>query len=127
MDSIPHKYFKDSMKAMKPLECNYRALIWLCVNPNEKNVSRWLKAIRITFALSVFVANSCAVIASIAFFSTFVSIDLEESLYSLLQIAAYIFVVYASIATFVTRRKFHKIFKDLSEIYEKCKKFSNSA
>lgn len=104
---------------MNPLKTSQRVLAWLCICPFDESANKRTKII--IFALSIFAANLCSVAASVAFFFTFVSINLEESLYSILQIAAYFYVTYAMIMTFISRRKFNTIFEKLSKIFDTSK------
>lgn len=63
----------------------------------------------------------CAVIASAIFFLKFVSVDLNQSLYAMFQIAAYTNVTYIYIAAFLLRHKITAVFDSLTEIYEESK------
>lgn len=79
-------YIKTFSGKMKPLETNRSVLIWFCLYPFDKNMKLHLKLLYTIFALSIFLMNVCALVSSIVFFFKFLSINLEESFYSLFQI-----------------------------------------
>lgn len=104
---------------MKPLVTNQRVLTWLCVYPGEKTTSKIKQLAYIIFSLIVFSGILSSLIASVAYFMKFVSIDLEVALYAVSQIAAAASVLYAIVMTYFSRHGIASIFHKLSEIYDK--------
>lgn len=72
---------------MKPLATNQYMLSWISVLPAEKSTIKWKKVAFKIFPLFLIVSNLAGAVASIAFFVKYITIDLEESLYALFQIA----------------------------------------
>lgn len=60
-------------------------------------------------------------VTSIAYISKYVSVDLENSLYALFQIAAYGMQVYLIIIGFILWSKFSRMFPILQQIYDDSK------
>lgn len=106
---------------MTPLETNRLILTWLCVYPADKNVTEQYKTLRLLFGIGVFVANLLVFIASIVFLVKFASIDIEEALFTLIQLAGTLNILYVSVIIFVVRHKVVGLFKSLDKIYEQRK------
>lgn len=123
--SIPklksYNWSVDSMAHTIPLETNRFVLTWLCVYPADESTSKWQKMVHFMFGLAVFTANSLVFIVSISFFAKNVSIDLEEALFALIQMAGSGNILYVSIISYISRHKITTIFNSLSKIYESCK------
>lgn len=103
---------------MKPLQTNKRMLIWLCMcSPNSKDTNVWKKVSHIAFSLMIFVFNLWVVIAHLAYFWTYRSTHLDESLFALTNATAFSVVMYSMIYAFFTRRRTRRIFKNLWKIY----------
>lgn len=107
---------------MKPLETNQRVLTWLCgVRPNEsdkngKNISH------IILTLSIILVHLLAVISSVVFIYRNVSVNLEETLFSLLYNVGNSSALYQSVAIILLKDKLTEIFERLSKVYDKSKK-----
>lgn len=110
---------------MKPLKASHTMLTWFCVFPPENSTSPEKKMLYNIFVVAIFVGNVCTFISSSFFFIEYVSIDLEESLYSLFQIVGSASILYLITVTYFLSRKIRILFEDLSRIYEKCKKVEN--
>lgn len=110
---------------MKPLIASQRMLTLFCVLPADKTTSPEKKILYNIFFLSVFFGNFCALFSSSFFFVEYVSLDLEESLYSLFQIVGSASIIYLLTVTYFLSRKIRILFEDLSEIYKKCKEIKN--
>lgn len=106
---------------MTPLETNRLILTWLCVYPADENATELHKILRLLFGIGVFVANLLVFIASIVFLVKFASIDIEEALFSVIQLAGTSNIIYVSVIIFVVRHKFVGLFKSLDKIYEQRK------
>ena len=106
---------------MKPLATGQRVLTWLCVCPPDETTSKWKKRAFIILSVCVFMADFSAFVTSVAYVQRFVSIDLEKSLCSMLQICAMGCVTYAYIHMFVLRHEITALLEHLSLIYKKSK------
>lgn len=106
------------MKRINPLQTNQQVLRMLCVCPFAKETSPWTKVLCISFTAFIFMSNLCGIIASITFFTKFVSSDLELSLHALLQIAALTAAIYMNANALFSRNKINTIFQKLETIYE---------
>lgn len=108
-------------KKMKPLATGQRVLTWLCVCPPDETTSKWRKRAFIIFSVCVFMADLSAFVTSVAYVHRYVSIDLEKSLCSMLQICAMGCVTYAYLQMFVLRHEITALLEHLSQIYKKSK------
>lgn len=106
---------------MKPLETNERVLIWLCAFPIDKSTSKWEKCIYIIFTLCVIMTHLLSLIFSSVFIHQNVSINLEETLFSLFHTFSSASMLYQSIATVFLCHKLAAIFKTLANIYDASK------
>lgn len=100
-----------------PLKTNRWILTWLCVFPPEKNTSKWKKLAHIAFSLTVFIINAGSFFGSLAFFLKYMSVDLEQCIFALVQMIGEVNMSYVSIITFIQRDKIKAIYDDLSRIY----------
>ncbi|XP_055305850.1 odorant receptor 4-like [Sitodiplosis mosellana] len=103
---------------MKPLATGQRVLTWLSVCPPDESTSKCQKQVYIICSVLVLVANVIGFVTSVAYVHRFVSIDLEKSLCSMLQICAMGCVSYAYILMFVLRHKVTAFLGHLSQIYK---------
>lgn len=102
---------------LKPLPTTQRVLSWICVETDDESIN----SSKILFSFLIFTANLFGLISSVAFFLKFVSINLEQSLYTMFQISGTISTFYVSFIVFFSRRKISKLFQSLSKIYDDCK------
>lgn len=106
---------------MRPLSRIRDVFSCLCLHPFDKNISKWQKCARVITVLIVFTMNFCATISSVVFFLKNLSIDLEASLYALIQIFGMIGAVYTTIVTYLLRNQIYELFGKLSSIYDNSK------
>lgn len=114
-------YIEKFSGKMMPLETNRRILILFCLYPFDKNTRPHLKLLYTIFSLSIFLINVCALVSSTVFFFKFLSINLEESFYSLFQITGIFGVICLVINAYFSRNKILEIFNGLTDIYDACK------
>lgn len=112
---------------MKPLETNQRVLIWLCGFPTDSSASKWEKIAHIAFTLIVIATNLLSVVSSSVFIYRNVSINLEETLFSLFHTFASASMLYQSIAIVILCRELAAIFKTLANIYDASKCISSDS
>lgn len=108
---------------MRPLSMIQQVLVWLCIHPFREKMHKWKKCTCVAFSLSGFIVNLCTVISSVAFFLKTVSVNFEESLYTLMQICPFISVVNVTITAFFLRNRIGEMFEKLFNIYETGKCF----
>lgn len=107
--------------AMIPLKTNRRVLQWFCVYPANESDSLWIRFAYICFALFMLAINIIVIVVSITFFIRFASTNLEEALFTVIQLAGIVTMTYVMIITFFQRFKIIGIFKSLENIYKICK------
>lgn len=108
---------------MEPLESTRRALIWLCVISDGAS-SIWKKMANIAFTILLLLFFVTGFITSTIFFLKFVSIDLEEALYALFQIAGTTDGLYITTVGYLIRRKINRAMESLRKIYRACMEIS---
>lgn len=109
---------------MTPLKTNQRVMIWLCMCQSaEINSDTKTILLRYAFTLIVFTFMLVSLIVSLAYFVKFISINFEECLYALFQVAANFSMLNVMIVALSYRRRITDIFTKLSEIYVASKMF----
>lgn len=113
---------------MKPLAASSRMLIWFCVfSANKISTSNLIwKILHNIFTVAVFIGNICTLTTSTTFFVKFISLDLEQALYSLFQIVGSASILYLMVVTFFQKQKINILFEHLSAIYDKSMEFFHS-
>lgn len=99
---------------MQPLQTNRQVLTWLCICPFEQNTSIVKKTFFAILTLFQLLCVISFVLSSIVIFVNNVSVNLEECLYAIVQMAGHGGLAY-------TWKKMSDIFKDLDAIYMKSK------
>lgn len=105
---------------MKPIERIREIFTWLCLKSFDETITFGWKALYTLCGSTVFLSNVYALITSVGFFLKFLSVDVEECLFTLFQIFGYLGVIYATVAIFLQRDKITKIFQTLTDIYKQC-------
>lgn len=105
---------------MKPLVMNQRVLSWLCLLPDDGNISKWKKLACIALVLGLMMVPLTIFPSSIVYAVKFMSINPLESLFGFYQSIGSIPMANAIIMTFIFRSKIPPIFEKLSHFYEKC-------
>lgn len=105
---------------MKPLYTNKQALIWLCAYSNDEPSEKRHAFAYIAFTMFVMGTYICFLSASIAYLIKFAMIDLNETLYVLIQILAALPMMKALIIMIFLRKKFAALFERLATIYDAC-------
>lgn len=117
------QFFFNRTLNMKPLVEYRRVSIWLGAYPIDENEPKWMKFTYMLYCFYSFLMNLVATISSLAFFLKNVSVDLEVSLYTLLQITASGCGTYACGFLFFSQNRVTKMLEDLTDIYNECKLF----
>lgn len=104
----------------QPLKLNRRILTWMCVLSSDETETKWTKLAHLYFIILLFSLNIIALLASMAYFLKYWAINLEESLFALLQMIGVTCMQYILIILIVLRSKISAMFQSLSEIYIEC-------
>lgn len=107
---------------MKPLESYQQVLMWLCGSPPHASDSNQRKIAYIALTSMAITANLLSVISSTVFIYRNVSVNLEETLYSLFHNVGSMSSLYQDIATVLLSHKLIRIFENLALIYDQSKK-----
>lgn len=108
---------------MVPLVANQRMMSWLRLYPDEETSSNTQKVARIVFSVINLTIILSGGVSSFIYFIEFMSIDLERSLFAILQFLLTSAVLYSHITAFVLRKQIPSLRKNLSKIYRDCKFF----
>lgn len=108
---------KVSSSKMEPLVTNKRFLILFSGYNSKGSMPKWRQRSNAIFTFSVFAAIIYGIIVSAAFFWKYVSINLERSLYAILQISAMGSAAYNIVFVFFSRHRITAVLDDLTEIY----------
>lgn len=106
---------------MRPLATNQNILAWLGAYSPSETVRLCKKLSYSMFTFAIFLVSLCALTSSTIFFVQYASVNLEDSLYALFQIFAYLSVAYMIIVTFFLGPKITSILKTITKIYKSCK------
>lgn len=107
---------------MNPLETNRQVLTWLSGIPPHESDSKRKRIAYIAFTVGSVSIGVTAAIASATSIYQDVSVNLEDSLYSLITFIGGLQVLYQSIAIVFLRHKLLKIFEKLLTIYNESEK-----
>lgn len=110
---------------MRPLETHQRIISWLGAHSlgDSAGFCETLPYYAFTFAICLMCL--CALTSSFIFFGQNVTVNLEDSLYALFQIFAYLSAFDLIIVTPFLRRRFRAIFETLSEFHKLSNTFSD--
>lgn len=106
---------------MIALKTTQTILTWLCIIPADEATPEWKKSAYMIFNLGTFFGNIAFLLSVTKFLITFISVDLEGSLYALFQIAAICSGIYGMTIAFILRRKYAAMIETLSDIYDERK------
>lgn len=120
---LARKTSKMDKNKIRPLAMNRRILAWLGAYSLDETAGTCKKFAYILFTFIIFLVSVCALSSSAIFFGQYVSVSLEDSLYALFQICAYLSMGYVIIITPFLRQKIKMILKTLTEIHKSSKRF----
>lgn len=106
---------------MKPLELHQKIMTWIFIVPNAKSNSKFQTVLFATFGCIAIVSQVFAVATSFAYFIKFLSIDIEQSLYTTFQITACASAAYVFILACFSRHQIQSLFEHLTAICDTCK------
>lgn len=102
---------------MNPLETSQRMLTWLSGIPPHESESTRGKIKFIVFTISLISNITAGVMASAIFIYQNISVDLEDTLFTLAYIVAALQILYQSIAIILLGHNLLEIFENLLTIY----------
>lgn len=103
---------------MIPLKTNRHVLTWLCVFPPEEGTTKKKRIAHVVFSLTIFGINAGSFFVSLAYFMKYMSIDLEQSIFAIVQMLGEVNMTYISVITFILRDEVSATYKSLSKIYK---------
>lgn len=103
---------------MKPLATTQRILAWLFICRDENPSNRWKKFAQICFVSFVLMISLIHFSGSILFAIKFFSIDLKKTASALVQVFAFIPVIYILTIALILRDQIIEIFSKLKDIYD---------
>lgn len=107
---------------MKPARTTQIMLGLACAYPADQAASKAIRLMHLAIFLIVITSLNSALITSVVFFLEFISIDLEEALYTIWQISAVLNSLYAVVYLRLSQPRFKSLFDKLSKVYSLCKK-----
>lgn len=106
---------------MKAFKSHNRIFTLMCILPISENSELWEKILRLIFGFTVSVSVSCGLVSSIIYVSKYADDNLEESVKTIFQIAAYLNVVYLMAIGFLKKNDIFDIFNKFQNIYDDSK------
>lgn len=106
---------------MKAFSTHQRLFQMMCIFPLPDETKLWKKYLWIIFAISLHVMEILGLISSVMFVITYIDVDLEGSVKTLFQIAAYVNVTYVMIITLFQRSQFTNFIKMFQTIFDASK------
>lgn len=103
-----------------PLRTNRQVLTWLCVYTIEQNSAKWKKMCYVFCTVFIFLCNLLSFAVSWTFCIRNWSVNLENSLFSIIQIIGMINANYIIVITLFKRHEISGIFMSLENIYREC-------
>lgn len=98
------------------MESIRNALILISVSTADHNIKWWQKVRNKTFCAFIFISLFVISISSAEYFLKFFAIDIEMSLYAMLQVSAFSGVAYTIAMGFIKRNQIDRMFKDFDKI-----------
>lgn len=93
----------------------------MCILPISENSELWEKILRLISGFTVSVSVSCALVSSIIYFSKYADDNLEESIKTIFQIAAYFNGTYLMAIGFLKQNEIFDILNKFQNIYDDSK------
>lgn len=106
---------------MIPFKTTKWTMTWLCMCPTTKSWNKRKKLIRAVLTLTIIALILCMLVAHLVYFLKFMSVNLGDSLFALMNVIAISDILYGMIVEFFLRHQIGAIFKKLSMIYKASK------
>lgn len=106
---------------MKPLAILRNVLTWMSVLPTDEHTSKWQRVVLKIIPMLLISGILSSLTSSSVFFWKFVSIDLEVSLYALIQVMGQLNMFNIVVVTLLSRHKIQAMFSNLDNIFNAIK------
>lgn len=103
---------------MKAFATHQRLFKLMCIWPLADDSSLWKKILITVLGVTVVFSEVLGLLASLVFVAKYVTIDLEGSVKTVFQIAAYINTTYVMFTAFSRRQRIIKLIKKFQRIYD---------
>lgn len=103
---------------MKAFATHQRLFKLMCIWPLADDSSLWKKILITVLGVTVVLSEVLGLLASLVFVAKYVTIDLEGSVKTVFQIAAYINTTYVMFIAFSRRQRIIKLIKKFQRIYD---------
>lgn len=110
---------------MEPLPTTRQMFTWLCVCPISKTEPQWKNMAYFIGTFFALASTTSTIVFSVVHFWVVISSNVEEALYTVIEILGFGTVTYMMIATLILRREINAIIERLSLIYRQCKGKNN--
>lgn len=110
-----------SEQTRKAFKTHNRVFTLMCILPIPDDTELWQQIFRLFFGFTVSVSVSCGLVSSIVYVSKYAGDNLEESVKTIFQIAAYANVTYMMVIAFLKQRKIKEILRRFQETYDNSK------
>lgn len=108
---------------MKAFATHQLVFNWMSILPVANETALWKRILMNIFAITVTLFEVLGLLTSVVFVEKFASIDLEGSVKTVFQIAAYANVTYVLFVAFLSRKKMSKLINKFQRIYETSESF----
>lgn len=112
------KSVKSSENRMQPFSTFKNILVLLNILPSSDGTNLRAKIFNFSFSCFVLITLFLSFLSSSVYFFKFVKSDMENSLYALWQIFAYISPIYTWIAAYLMQKRFINVFTQIEDIYK---------
>lgn len=92
-------------------------MTWFCVLPTDDSCPIWRKGLNVAFTISIYLFNIIATMTSFLYFLAYLDTDLQNALYSIYPVIAFVSTTYGAAIFHVYRRETVVLFEHLDEIY----------
>lgn len=111
---------------MKVLKLNQEILTALWILPVPDYETKWIKLRNTAISFTFFLLEFTMVISSVCFIYEYINVDVELSLYALLQLSAQSSQVYMLLFGIARRHKLAEVYSNIQQIYDESKCKPNS-
>lgn len=106
---------------MKAFPTHQRVFTMMCILPMADNTETWKKILIVLFGATVPLSVISGFLASVVYVSKYATVDLEESVKTVYQIAAYMNVSYTVTLALLRRNQILEVIKKFQSIYDASK------
>lgn len=103
---------------MKAFKTHQRIFTLMCILPIAELADLWKKIFRLIFGLTILFSVLCGLVSSIVYVTKYSNDNLEESVKTVFQIAAYANVTYMMGTAFLKRDNISDVLSRFQKIYD---------